>query len=412
MSDHTGEKAPESPDYLKVPTKGDGTRRLNNVPKIVGCVILAFAGSAVGYTVWDKDRMQNQVNEEAARVYKVTAPAVAAVKKPDGPDVYRQTTVPTDKMEYTPEGAPIVPDDALKQAQAKRFAAYESARLAAPGVAKFSQHRQSTTGQIDYRIPSGQPDYRGLVPPPPPPPPGYGDEYGEGRGEGDINNQAGKMAFFKQAMDGGLYLKGTRVAPLSPYQINAGWLIPGVMVSGINSDSPGECLGQVRQDVFDSATGMILLIPAGSKLTCIYDSNVSPGQESALVAFKEIKFPDGSSLNLEGMPGANQSGFAGFDGVVDNHYLRKFGTAVMLSVITAGTMLATTPRGNYQNGGISPQSIISASLGMQLGRMGMQSFARDQMIQSTIRVDPGFEFAIIVTKDFVLPPYVPMKASY
>ena len=39
------------------------------------------------------------------------------------------------------------------------------------------------------------------------------------------------------------------------------------------------------------------------------------------------------------MPGADQAGYAGFSDEVNNHYLKTFGTAAFLSVISAGQMV-------------------------------------------------------------------------
>jgi type IV secretion system protein TrbI len=44
-------------------------------------------------------------------------------------------------------------------------------------------------------------------------------------------------------------------------------------------------------------------------------------------------------MNLPQMPGADQGGYAGFTDEVNNHYMRTFGTAALMSLISAGQMV-------------------------------------------------------------------------
>ena len=72
-------------------------------------------------------------------------------------------------------------------------------------------------------------------------------------------------------------------APASPYMIRAGFVIPAIMISGINSDLPGQVMAQVSQNVWDTATGRFLLIPQGTRLIGAYSSDVAYGQELSLI---------------------------------------------------------------------------------------------------------------------------------
>src|SRR5260370_32944511 len=82
------------------------------------------------------------------------------------------------------------------------------------------------------------------------------------------NMQSRKESFLaagrnRQADD---YLRSTRQAPLSRYEIKAGWEIPAVLEQSLNSDLPGELKALVTSNVYDTATGLYLLIPQGSRL--------------------------------------------------------------------------------------------------------------------------------------------------
>jgi type IV secretory pathway VirB10-like protein len=112
------------------------------------------------------------------------------------------------------------------------------------------------------------------------------------------------------------------------------------------------------------------------------------------------------------MPGADQSGYAGFNDQVDNHYVRIFGNALMLSVIAAGAQLSQ-PHDRDINGGYSSQQIMAAELGRQLGQLGMTMTRRNMDIQPTLEIRPGYEFNVMVTKDMILTPWQghPLQAA-
>jgi type IV secretion system protein VirB10 len=103
---------------------------------------------------------------------------------------------------------------------------------------------------------------------------------------------------------------------------------------GINSDLPGQIMAQVAQNVYDTPTGKHLLIPQGSRLVGSYSSDVAYGQSRVLVAWQRIVFPDGKAMDIGTMPGADSAGYAGFNDQVNNHYLRLFGSAFLMSGVT------------------------------------------------------------------------------
>jgi type IV secretory pathway VirB10-like protein len=92
------------------------------------------------------------------------------------------------------------------------------------------------------------------------------------------NMQDRKLAFLNGPLDKRT-VSGERLeGPASRYIVQAGSVIPAALLTGIRSDLPGQVTGQVTENVFDSPTGRYLLIPQGSKLIGVYDSQVSFGQ--------------------------------------------------------------------------------------------------------------------------------------
>jgi type IV secretion system protein VirB10 len=225
----------------------------------------------------------------------------------------------------------------------------------------------------------------------------------QGNGEGDLNRAAEKAAWLtdrKQTSGSAHYLPGGREMPRSPYEVKAGTVIPAIMVGGINSDLPGQIIGQTVENVYDTATGRYILIPQGSKLVGTYHNAITTGQERVLVAWTRIIYPDASSVDLGKMPGADSAGFAGLHDQVNTHFWKKFGSALMLSAITAGVQLSQT--GGQNTGGTDAQQTIAASLGQQFAQLGMETARRNLQIQPTIEIRPGLRFTVMVTQDMAL----------
>jgi len=202
--------------------------------------------------------------------------------------------------------------------------------------------------------------------------------------------------------------------PASPYTVMAGSVIPAVLVSGINSDLPGPILAQVSQSVFDSATGRTLLIPQGSRLIGAYSNASTYGQQRVRIAWQRLIFPNTASMDLPQMPGADQSGFAGFTDQVNNHYLSTFGTAAVMSLISAGQMVGQMATfgggagygayGYYQPNqwAMSGEMAGSAASG-QVGSLGQQMMGNGMNRPATIEIRPGYQFNVMVTEDLAFP---------
>ena len=238
---------------------------------------------------------------------------------------------------------------------------------------------------------------------------GYGGDEGEheeGQGgerkpRNDINEFAGKGEIDRWKLD------SRPIAPKSPYAVQTTFVIPAILISGINSSLPGKIFGQVSQDVYDTATGKFLLIPQGTRLEGEYSSEVAYGQASILVAWQRLVFPDGKTMDIGAMPGSNSAGYAGFTDQVNNHYLRLFGTAILMSAITAGVALSQSSNqvaGTF--GAPTTSSVLSATLGQQLGRVMTQMISKNLNISPTLEIRPGYRFNVTVTQDMVFTrPY-------
>jgi type IV secretion system protein VirB10 len=221
------------------------------------------------------------------------------------------------------------------------------------------------------------------------------------------NMQAGKEDFLARhrAEVADDYLKSTRTASLSRYEVKAGWEIPAIMEQGINSDLPGELKALIAQNVYDTATGQYLLIPQGARLVGTYDSRVAYGQNGVQVVWDRIIFPDGSSIALAGMPGQDAHGYSGLRQSVDNHYKRVIGFAALTSLFSAGFALSQSRSGSilqYPSVG----ETVGGAVGTEVTQLGTEITRRNLNVQPTIKIPAGYRFNVRVNRDILFDgPY-------
>ncbi|MFP3645837.1 TrbI/VirB10 family protein [Paraburkholderia sp. SIMBA_054] len=173
-------------------------------------------------------------------------------------------------------------------------------------------------------------------------------------------------------------------------------------VEGLNSDKPGRVALMVDEDIYDSLRGDCLMIPKGSFINGSYSADIKVGQERLLVASTSLRLPNGKSVPMNGMQGADQNGAAGFSGDVNNHFLAIFGagfiTAVLLKSFDNGSTTSTTA---------SPIGITTtgSTAGQVAATTAQAVLQRNQNIPPTITVKPGEKFLVQVTQDIVMEPY-------
>lgn len=197
---------------------------------------------------------------------------------------------------------------------------------------------------------------------------------------------------------GEMYLNHSKQKPRSPYELKTGSLIPAVLIGGINSELPGKIIAQVRESVYDTATGNHLLIPQGSKLIGVYGSQIKHGQNRVMIAFNRVVFPNGQALNIGAMNGIDQEGYSGFEDQVDNHYFKIFGSAFLLGMLSGEI--------NIEN---SKVTFVSGHQGFNTSQTVLEQTAgkmisKNLNIAPTIKIRSGYRFNIFVTKDMILEP--------
>jgi type IV secretion system protein TrbI len=216
------------------------------------------------------------------------------------------------------------------------------------------------------------------------------------------NGQDRKLAFVNAPVDTRTTSPDRVAAPASTYVVQAGNIIPAALITGIRSDLPGQITAQVTENVFDSPTGRFLLVPQGTRLIGIYDSQVAFGQSRVLLVWTRLIMPNGRSIVLERQPGADTAGYAGLEDEVDNHWGALFKAALLSTLLGVGSELGST------TGTGSNSDVISAlrrGSSDSLNQTGQKVVQQNLNIQPTLTVRPGFLVRVIVNRDLVLEPY-------
>jgi type IV secretion system protein TrbI len=219
-------------------------------------------------------------------------------------------------------------------------------------------------------------------------------------GPTDLMSQDHKLAFLNGAIDRRT-TSPDRIQPAaSPYVLQAGAVIPASLITGLRSDLPGQVTAQVTEDVYDSPTGKILLIPQGARLVGQYDAQIAFGQSRALLVWNRLIMPNGKSIVLERQPGADTEGYAGLEDEVDNHWGMLFKAAILSTILSVGSEAGMS--GN-NNGSLA--EAIQQGMSQSINQTGQQVVGRSLNIQPTITIRPGFPVRVMVTHDLVLEPY-------
>ncbi len=178
--------------------------------------------------------------------------------------------------------------------------------------------------------------------------------------------------------------------------------MPCVLISGLNSDLPGNMVAQISENVWDTVSGRYLLIPRGSKVIGTYDNQVAYGQSRVLVIWSRLVFPDGSTLVLDNLGGADQSGYSGFKGVVNRHWGSIISSALLVSLLGAGVEIAA-PTSNGDRDKEDPRSILAENAASAVAEAMSQIIQREVNRQPTIKIKPGYRFMIFVQRDILFP---------
>jgi type IV secretory pathway VirB10-like protein len=201
--------------------------------------------------------------------------------------------------------------------------------------------------------------------------------------------------------DASARLNSRLTPPPSRFVLQAGHVIPGALITALNSDLPGRVVAQVTAPVFDSVTGDHLLIPQGSRLIGAYESAARHGDHRILLVWSRLVLPNGWSVNLQEMPATDGAGASGLSDRTDNH-LDRLGVAIGLSAILS--IIASESEEDEENDNSLAQSVGDAAAA-QAASSGGRIVDRELTVRPTLRIRAGAPVRVLVTRDITLRPY-------
>lgn len=377
--------------------------RLSRKILIGACGVAGIAIAAALFWALDTSRRGNQSATELYNVdNKTPADGLAGLPKDYTNIPKLGPALPGDlgrpilraQEQGKPVAAPNIQTPRVDPEEQRRLAEIEAARLAKLFTdsrgERTAGNQQLASATSPTATGSGIDPATGLALPAETPPLGSGSAQ---------NMQDRKLAFVNAESDKRTVSADRVQEKASPYVVQAGTVIAAALITGIKSDLPGQITAQVTEHVYDSPTGSHLLIPQGSRLIGQYDSQVAFGQSRVLLVWNRLIMPDGTSIVLERLQGADPQGFSGLEDGVDYHWGQLFRAAALSTLLGIGTEIGSSNDENEIAKAIRESAQDAAS------DVGQQIVRRQLNIQPTLTIRPGFPVRIIVQKDLLMQPW-------
>lgn len=215
----------------------------------------------------------------------------------------------------------------------------------------------------------------------------------------DQNRQGSKKNFLLNEKSTEIYSNSITISPLSPYELKAGDFIPAIVETAMNSDVYGKVVvAKVTQNIYDTVTGNYLLIPQGTVVTGVYDSNITWGQERLLVVWQRLRLPNGDSITLDNLQGVDMIGQAGLPGKVNNHFATLLKGVLLSSAMGATAAIVTDDDDDWR-------SEAGEGAGLSIIQIGDKFTTKALDRQPTIEIKAGERFNIMIHSDIILKPY-------
>ncbi len=203
---------------------------------------------------------------------------------------------------------------------------------------------------------------------------------------------------------GAVYNPNTLAAPMSPFEVKAGAVIPAVLLTAIDTARSGPVVAAVTEPVFDTVTGRHLVIPQGSRLIGRHEGESRYGDRRAFIVWDRLLLPNGKSLVLTGEPGVDSQGAVGLVGQVD----RRLGSLTLATLFAgAVTALGQAARNDDGQGAGGLLGDAGDAAAIEAVQVGGRLIDRELEVRPTIRLRAGARVRALVTRDLVLEPFRP-----
>lgn len=224
-------------------------------------------------------------------------------------------------------------------------------------------------------------------------PPGAGPASGSG---------PERLGAFPASPVDGVYNPHRLTAPVSPYELKAGTVVPAALLTGLDTARSGPVVATVSQNVFDSISGRHLVLPQGTRLIGRHEGDSAFGDRRAFLVWDRLILPNGKSLVLEGEPGVDAEGAVGVRGYVDRRLLPLLAATLYAGAVTTLGQIARDDGTRGGGGWLGDAGDAAAITGAQVGGRLVD---RELEVRPSIRLRPGAAVRVLITRDLVLEPY-------
>ncbi len=201
---------------------------------------------------------------------------------------------------------------------------------------------------------------------------------------------------------GATYNGHTLTAPLSPYELKAGAIIPAVLLTGVDTSRAGPVVATVSQNIYDTVSGRHLVLPQGTRLIGRHEGESAYGDRRAFLTWDRLILPNGKSLVLTGEPGVDAQGAVGVRGEVDRRLLPLLVGTLFAGAITTLGQIARDGDGGGSGGLLGDAGDAAAIEGSQVGGRLVD---RELEVRPSIRLRAGAPVRVMITRDLILEPY-------
>lgn len=216
----------------------------------------------------------------------------------------------------------------------------------------------------------------------------------------DPNLQESKKEFAKNSSVDEFVLQRYLQPAISQFEVKAGTIIPLTLETAINTGLPGDLTAVVKTDIYDSKTGRVLLIPAGSRVMGKNSSDVSFGQERVQSVFNRITLPNQKSINIGSMNMVDKLGATGVKDKVDTKLGKVFTSVIMSAIlgVGAGAVKEDNDDDSWKNDAIDGGGTQAINVGNAYANKVLN-------VQPDLNIRNGYTVGLFVNKDLLLEPY-------